>query len=273
MIRTPIRVRLLLPALLCLALPAAISAQAKPDSTKKKQKGDSSQTLPGVSVTASKPTPAAGELTAADIGRFDGVSLIGPINTIPGVFMQTRTPYGGARITLRGYYPSTSGNSPNSNGLGYQVFLNGIPITDATGTTVLDDIDYSTLGKVEVIKGPNSSRYGSFIGGTVLMETARPDANANELSQQALTGTDGHAAHEHDVLACRATVRTSCSTTATRATTAFAKMISPARNMFVRAAISGRATSRRSRPISRTIAPTKDSPAKSTAPISTTAAR
>ena len=52
--------------------------------------------------------------------------------------------WGGARITLRGYYPSTSGNSPSANGLGYQVFLNDIPITDATGATVLDDIDYST---------------------------------------------------------------------------------------------------------------------------------
>ena len=185
MIRTPIRVRRILPVLVCLALPALVSAQGD-----KKPRTDSSQTLPGVSVEASKPVPTAGELTAADIGRFDGVSLIGPINTIPGVFMQTRTPFGGARITLRGYYPSTSGNSPNSNGLGYQVLLNGIPITDATGTSVLDDVDYATLGHVEVIKGPNSSRYGSFIGGTVNLQTALPTANASELSQQVLSGSN-----------------------------------------------------------------------------------
>src|SRR5450631_3058451 len=118
MIRIPIRIRHVLPALACVVLPALVSAQGD-----KKPRSDSSQTLPGVSVEATKPVPSAGELTAADIGRFDGVSLIGPINTIPGVFMQTRTPFGGARITLRGYYPSV-GNSANFNGLGYQVFLN-----------------------------------------------------------------------------------------------------------------------------------------------------
>jgi iron complex outermembrane receptor protein len=184
MIRIPIRIRHVLPALACVVLPALVSAQGD-----KKPRSDSSQTLPGVSVEATKPVPSAGELTAADIGRFDGVSLIGPINTIPGVFMQTRTPFGGARITLRGYYPSV-GNSANFNGLGYQVFLNGIPITDATGSSVLDDIDYSTLGKVEVIKGPNSSRFGSFIGGTVNLGTAMPTANASEFSQQVLSGSN-----------------------------------------------------------------------------------
>jgi iron complex outermembrane receptor protein len=192
MVQIPLRIRLLLSAMFCLAIPALISAQgAKADtSAKKKQPSDSTQSLPGVSIIAAKPTPSAGELTQEDLGRFDGVGMLEAINTIPGVFMQTRTPFGGARITLRGYYPSTSGNSPNSNGLGYQVFLNGIPITDATGTTVLDDVDYSTLGRVEVIKGPNSSRYGGFIGGTVNLTTAQP-AVGNILSQQLLSGTDG----------------------------------------------------------------------------------
>ena len=182
MSRTSVRCRPLLVALVALTLPAALMAQGG--------KPDSSQTLPGVQVTAEKPAPSAGVLTQSDLLRFDGVGLLEAINTIPGVFMQTRTPFGGARITLRGYYPSTSGNSPNSNGLGYQVFLNGIPITDATGTTVLDDVDYSTLGNVEVIKGPNSSRFGSFIGGTINLSTAQPIAG-NSFSQQLLSGTDG----------------------------------------------------------------------------------
>ena len=192
MIRPPNCIRLLLSAMLSLALPALVSAQAKPDtSARGKQRRDSlaAQQLPGVEVRASKEAPAVGIVTKEDIGRFDGISILGPINTLPGVYMQTRTPFGGARITLRGYYPSTSGNSPNSNGLGYQVFLNGIPITDATGTSVLDDIDFSTLGSVEIIKGPNSSRYGSFIGGTVNLRTALPDANQTSLSQQVMGGS------------------------------------------------------------------------------------
>ena len=110
--------------------------------------------LAGVQVVANQPTPSVSVVTQHDLNRADGLSLENSINTVPGVFMQSRTPFGGARITLRGYYPSTSGNSPNSNGLGYQVFLNEIPLTDATGTTILDDVDYSWLGNVEVIKVP-----------------------------------------------------------------------------------------------------------------------
>jgi iron complex outermembrane receptor protein len=132
-----------------------------------------------------------GKLTSQDLDRGNGLSLERSINTIPGVFMQSRTPWGGARITIRGYYPSTSGNSPNSNGLGYQVFLDNIPITDASGLTVLDDIDFSSLGSVEVIKGPSSSLYGSFIGGTLNLFTARSAPDQTSIKQQTIGGSYG----------------------------------------------------------------------------------
>ena len=147
--------------------------------------------LAGVQVVANQPTPSVSVVTQHDLNRADGLSLENSINTVPGVFMQSRTPFGGARITLRGYYPSTSGNSPNSNGLGYQVFLNEIPLTDATGTTILDDVDYSSLGNVEVIKGPASSQYGSYIGGTVKFNTERPAPNQTSFAQQVMGGSYG----------------------------------------------------------------------------------
>ncbi len=150
--------------------------------------------LSGVQVIGSSQLLSAqsiGTLTPHDLERANGLSLENSLNTIPGVFMQSRTPWGGAHITIRGYYPSTSRNSPNSNGLGYQVFLNNIPITDATGSTILDDIDFSTLGNVEVIKGPSSSLYGSYIGGTVLLKTERPKPNQSSIEQQAIGGSNG----------------------------------------------------------------------------------
>ena len=113
------------------------------------------------------------------------------INTLPGVFMQSRTPFGGMHIDIRGYYPSVSGNSPNSNGMGANVFINGIPVTDASGTTVLDDIDFNSLGQVQIIKGPASSLYGGAIGGTVLMNTLRPTANQTSAGFEYLGGGDG----------------------------------------------------------------------------------
>lgn len=147
--------------------------------------------LAGVQVVANRPTPSVAVLTQHDLNRADGLTLEKSINTVPGVFMQSRTPFGGARITLRGYYPSTSGNSPNSNGLGYQVFLNEIPLTDATGATILDDVDYSSLGNIEVIKGPASSQYGSYIGGAVKFSTKRPAPNQTSFGQQIMGGSYG----------------------------------------------------------------------------------
>jgi iron complex outermembrane receptor protein len=147
--------------------------------------------LPGMHVVASRNTPSTSTLTQSDLERAGGVALQNAINTVPGVFMQTRTPFGGARITLRGYYPSTSGNSPNSNGLGYRVLLNDIPVTDASGATVLDDIDYARLGRAEIIKGPASSQYGSYIGGTLLLSTVRPVPDRTTLVQQVQSGSLG----------------------------------------------------------------------------------
>lgn len=130
---------------------------------------------------------STGRLTEQDLQRADGVTLESSLNTLPGVQMQSRSPWGGAHIQIRGYYPNYS---QNSNGFGYQTFLNGIPLTDATGQTILDDVDYSTLGRVEVINGPASSRYGSAIGGTVNFWTARPGQGTHAISQQVVGGSD-----------------------------------------------------------------------------------
>jgi iron complex outermembrane receptor protein len=147
--------------------------------------------LPGVRVIAQTPSPSTAQVTRSDIERFSGIDLMDVVNTVPGVFMQSRTPFGGAHITIRGYYPTTGGNSPNSNGQGYQVFLNHIPITDASGVTVMDDIDYSSVGNVEIIKGPASSLYGSPIGGTVSFLLERPTPNQTSVRQEVLGGGDG----------------------------------------------------------------------------------
>ena len=151
----------------------------------------STAVLAGVTVIANASTPSVAQLSEADLARSSGLSLENAVNNMPGVFMQSRTPWGGARITIRGYYPSTGGNSPNANGLGYNVFINDIPVTDATGATILDDVDYASLGTVEITKGATSSLYGSQIGGTVRFATARPPANKTGFSQQLLSGSNG----------------------------------------------------------------------------------
>lgn len=145
----------------------------------------------GIEVSSSKAKPSVAVLTEHDLQRGDEISLESAINAVPGVFMQSRSPFGGARITIRGYYPSTNGNTPNFNGLGYRVFLNDIPLTDAAGVTILDDVDYASVGSVEVVKGPASSRFGSQIGGAVRFQTARPAPGQRSFTQQVTSGSDG----------------------------------------------------------------------------------
>ncbi len=129
---------------------------------------------------------SVGVLTPGDFHRNSGLSLENSLNLLPGVTMQSRSSFGGQRIIIRGY-----GNNTNFNGQGVQVLLNNIPITDATGTTILDDIDFSTLGKVEVIKGPASSLYGSGIAGVVNMYTLKPQPNQTRITEENTFGSYG----------------------------------------------------------------------------------
>ncbi|HTI90023.1 MAG TPA: TonB-dependent receptor plug domain-containing protein [Puia sp.] len=127
-----------------------------------------------------------GMLTPVDFHRNNGLSLENSLNLIPGVVMQSRSAFGGQRISIRGY-----GNNTNFNGQGVQVLLNNIPVTDATGTTILDDVDFTTLGKVEVIKGPASSLYGSGIAGVVNLYTLKPQPSQTRFVEENTFGSYG----------------------------------------------------------------------------------
>lgn len=129
---------------------------------------------------------SVGILTTSDFDRNNGLSLENSLNIIPGVDMQSRTTSGGQRIMIRGY-----GGNTNFNGQGASVYLNNIPITDATGTTIMDDIDFSTLGKVEVFKGPQSSLYGSGIAGVVNMYTMKPQPDQTRVAEDNTVGSYG----------------------------------------------------------------------------------
>jgi iron complex outermembrane recepter protein len=128
-------------------------------------------------------------LTTDDMNRASGLNLQDVLNNVPGVDMQNREPFGGDRIIIRGYMPNLGNSVNTSNGFGYMAYINNIPITDATGNTILDDIDMSSLGRVEVIKGPASPLFGSFIGGSVNLYTPTPTQSG--VQEQAIGGSYG----------------------------------------------------------------------------------
>lgn len=125
-------------------------------------------------------------LTRREMLRGNNLFLENALNLVTGVRMEKRTMSGGQRITIRGY-----GNGTNFNGTGYKAYLNDIPLTDAEGTTILDDVDFSLLGKLDAIKGPASSLYGTGIGGVIKMYTLRPEPGVTKLTQELIGGSYG----------------------------------------------------------------------------------
>jgi iron complex outermembrane receptor protein len=133
---------------------------------------------------------SAAALGLAELNRQTGLRLRNALNTVPGVRMGSRSPFGGQRIIIRGYYPNTGGKSPDFNGMGYQLYFNNIPITSAAGVTIMDAVDFSNLGRVKILKGP-SSFYGNEIGGAVSLYSRRPQREGTTFSEQLLGGRYG----------------------------------------------------------------------------------
>lgn len=163
----------------------------------------SAQMLNGVEITTTsnlnklllnQPSSIA-KLGETEIKRGIGLFLDDAINAnVPGVFMQRRSVSAGQQFNIRGYGaggPGVRGTNSNFDSQGIKVYLNGIPITDAEGITLMDDIDFSSVGNVEIVKGPSGTLYGLAISGVVNLQTVKPALNKVSLSQNTMFGTYG----------------------------------------------------------------------------------
>ncbi len=90
------------------------------------------------------------------------------LNSVPGVYMQSGA-LNTNRITIRGI----GSRSPFSTNK-IRAYYEDIPLTNGSGETTIEDIDLAAIGAIEVIKGPNSSIYGSGLGGTINIKKVRP---------------------------------------------------------------------------------------------------
>lgn len=132
------------------------------------------------------------KLSPVELKRGTGLFLDDAIiQNVPGVTMSRRSVSAGQQFNIRGYgngSRGTRGISSNFDGQGYKVYLNGIPVTDAEGITTLDDIDFGSVGNVEVVKGPSGTLYGLAIAGVVNLHTIKPEKGKTSISQEALVG-------------------------------------------------------------------------------------
>ena len=135
------------------------------------------------------------KLSSLELKRGNGLFFDDAINAnVPGVTMNRRSVSGGQQLNIRGYGNGTRGRagvSSNFDGQGYKVYLNGIPVTDAEGITTLDDIDFGSIGSVEVAKGPAGTLYGLAIAGAVNLKTITPEKGKTSLGQEVMFGNYG----------------------------------------------------------------------------------
>jgi iron complex outermembrane receptor protein len=89
------------------------------------------------------------------------------LNRVPGMFSQNRYNFAqDLRISLRGF-----GARANFGIRGIRVFVDGLPSTVTDGQSVIDDVELGSIERVEVIRGPSSSLYGSASGGVISLYT------------------------------------------------------------------------------------------------------
>jgi iron complex outermembrane receptor protein len=94
------------------------------------------------------------------------VSAKSVLADVPGLFLQSRYGNSDLRVSIRGF-----GNRSNTGIRGVRILQDGIPESEPDGETVLDAVDFTSLGGVEVVKGNLSSLYANAPGGVIDFKT------------------------------------------------------------------------------------------------------
>jgi iron complex outermembrane receptor protein len=116
-------------------------------------------------------------LDSKDLNRFGPMSMVTSVNTVPGVRMEERSP-GSYRFSIRGSVLRSPFGIRN-----VKFYWKGLPFTDGGGNTYLNLFDLSTIGNMEIIKGPGASLYGAGTGGVVLLDS---NTGANQMGQASI---------------------------------------------------------------------------------------
>jgi len=150
-----------------------------------------SQALPGIEVRSLERRQryidaplSIGLISSDEFNRHLPGSVVGAMNTVPGVKMEERSP-GSYRLNIRGSSLRAPFGVRN-----VKVYLNGLPITDPGGQTYLSAFAPSLFRRVEIVRGPVSSIYGPGTGGAVTIESTSPIDSAG-LDLKTFTGSYG----------------------------------------------------------------------------------
>jgi iron complex outermembrane receptor protein len=125
-------------------------------------------------------------LNKNSLERYGTQSFVASVNTVPGVKMDERSP-GSYRLSIRGNLLRSTFGVRN-----VKVYWNGLPFTDANGNTYLNQLSLNNINRMEILKGPSGSMYGSGTGGVVLLSSGNSISTKQQwIDVQATAGSYG----------------------------------------------------------------------------------
>lgn len=119
------------------------------------------------------------DLAARPAATMDQLSYM-----IPGISISNRENYAlGERLTIRGL-----GWRTPFGVRGVQVILDGLPLTEADGQTIMNMIDPAMVKRVELLRGPSATFWGNSSGGVLYLSTI-PERGESKIQYRGYGGS------------------------------------------------------------------------------------
>ena len=164
---------LVLGSAFCLSAYATTAPDSRTSQTPASDQSEQTQDTVVVTATRQANTLDAVPMAVAVVGEThlqaarQGLGVDEALNQVPGLFFQNRYNFAqNLRISTRGF----GARSPFGI-RGIRILNDGFPETLPDGQAQIDTIDYLSLVKAEIIKGPSSVLYGNASGGVIAFET------------------------------------------------------------------------------------------------------
>lgn len=178
-----------------LLLPPALSAQ-EPTSEVEPDSVPARYDVEGllVDVTRTRQDLARIPQSVSTVGEIDiqvaqrQVTIDEAVRGVPGVFATNRHNFTlgeGVRLSIRAPLARLGTR-------GLQLLQDGIPLTLADGTTVPNNLDLGSAGRIEVVRGPSSVLYGNSAGGVISVETELPSDRPLLVHPELQFGSNGY---------------------------------------------------------------------------------
>ena len=123
------------------------------------------------------------KIISQKIEAYSPINLVAAMNETPGVFIHSGA-LNTNRITIRGVGSRTLYGTNK-----IRAYFNGIPITNGGGETSIDSYDPENLQALEIIKGPKATKYGTNLGGTLLLTSKQADSGESYFRSNLTVGS------------------------------------------------------------------------------------